>query len=517
MRFIVFGLAAMMHVPAVAYATDIGIAPQAAQKSAPALDDTAGYYFLLGRHLEAEGQMEKAIAAHKRAIELAPGSAELRAELAGLYARQDRAIEAIEAAEGALQQDKSNREANRILGSIYAAFAEQKQAIRPGDDPSQYAARAIARLEAARAPGAADLSLELMLGRLYLQTGAFDKAIPPLRRIVEEQPAYVEAGMLLSAALHGAGRIADATQALEDVIAESPRYYRAHVRLAELYDEQRRWKDAAAAYAAAQAVNPRIDLTTRRAGAMINAGQAAEAIVMLQGALEKAGERPDPAMLYLLAHAQRQVNDLDAATATAEKLRTSFPDDVRGLYVTVALLESKGKFDEAAGVLRDLMKRAPDDPSLVYQYAHVLDKAGRTADAERALRDVLSRNPSDANALNSLGYMFAERGERLDEAVSLLQRALKIEPDNPSFLDSLGWAYFKQGKLDLADAPLTKAATGLPDNSVIQDHLGDLRFRQKRYADAVQAWERSLSGDGDSIDRAAIEKKLRDARALVKK
>jgi tetratricopeptide (TPR) repeat protein len=111
--------------------------------------------------------------------------------------------------------------------------------------------------------------------------------------------------------------------------------------------------------------------------------------------------------------------------------------------------------------------------------------------------------------------MLAERGQQLDEAVELVQRALKIEPGNPSFLDSLGWAYYQQGKLELADPPLTEAATKLPKNSVIQDHLGDLRFKQRRFADAAAAWERSLNGDGDSIDRARIQKKLEDARSRL--
>ena len=107
--------------------------------------------------------------------------------------------------------------------------------------------------------------------------------------------------------------------------------------------------------------------------------------------------------------------------------------------------------------------------------------------------------------------------ERLDEAVDLVQRALKVDPGNPSFLDSLGWAYFQQGKIDLADPPLTQAAGKLPASSTVQDHLGDLRFKQQRYADAVAAWEKSLAGDGDSIDRTRVEKKVRDARARVKR
>jgi tetratricopeptide (TPR) repeat protein len=487
------------------------------QGSPATADATPGYYFLLGRHLEGQGKIDAAIAAHRRAIELEPQSAELRAELAALFARQDRAVEALDTAEAALQRDADNREANRVVGSIYAAFVDQKQPIRRGDDPSKYPARAIASLEKARSEGATDLSLELMLGRLYLRTLAFDKAIPPLRRVFEEQPSYGEAAILLASAFRGAKQLADATATLEAAVAESPRFYRGFLELGELYDEQRRWKDAAAAYTRAQSLNLRADLTARRAAALINSGQTAQALPMLHESLKRATGKPDPAILYLLAHAQRQTKDFAAAAATAETLRKTYPDDVRGFYAMAAVLESQERYADAAAILKDLIAREPDDASLVYQYANALDKSGRPADAESALRALLARDPNNANAMNSLGYMFAERGERLDEAVDLLHRALKIDPENPSFLDSLGWAYFRQGKLDLADGPLSTAAERLPDNSVIQDHLGDLRFRQQRFADAIAAWKRSLAGDGDSIDRAAIEKKLRDAHARVKR
>jgi tetratricopeptide (TPR) repeat protein len=183
-------------------------------------------------------------------------------------------------------------------------------------------------------------------------------------------------------------------------------------------------------------------------------------------------------VLYLFAVALRQSDDLAAAEAAAQRLRARAPEDPRGMFVHAQVLDAKG------------------------------DRAG----AEKALRELLARDPLDATALNYLGYMFAERGERLDEAVDLVQRALKVEPGNPSYLDSLGWAYFRLGKLELADPPLTEAASRLPNSSVVQEHLGDLRFKQERFADAVAAWERSLAGDGESIDRAKIEQKLREAR-----
>ena len=114
---------------------------------------SAGYFFLLGRHLESEGKVDEAIAAHKRAIGLEPASAELKAELAALYARQDRALEAVETAEAALKLDADNTEANRILGSVYAALSEQRTPLRPGDDVSKYPTQAIASLERAAREG----------------------------------------------------------------------------------------------------------------------------------------------------------------------------------------------------------------------------------------------------------------------------------------------------------------------------------------------------------------------------
>jgi tetratricopeptide (TPR) repeat protein len=456
----------------------LGLAAPAVAQPAKA-NETAAYYFMHGRHLESEGQIEEATAAHRRAIELEPASAELRAELAALYARQDHAREAVETAEGALERDPKNREANRVLGSVYAAFAEQRKPIRPGDVPSDYAARAIGYLEGARREQLIDTGLELMLGRLYLQTRAFGKAVPTLERVVADQPGYPEAVWLLSLAYEGAGQTDRAVSALE----EGPAFYRGRVRLAELLEREQRWKEAADAYSEAHAMNPRgSDLTPRYAAALLGSGKAAEARKVVEDALAEKGREADPVLLYLLAAAQRQMNDLSAAHATALRLRAAAPEDPRGMYVLAQVLDARKDVDGA----------------------------------ERALREMLARDPLDALAANYLGYMLAERGERLDEAVELVQRALRAEPDNPSYLDSLGWAYFRQGRLDLADSPLSRAAEKLPSNSVVQDHLGDLRFKQQRYGDAIAAWERSLAGDGESIDRGRIEQKLRDARARLR-
>lgn len=494
----------------------LAVAPapaRAAQKPAdPVLTgETAAYYFLIARRHESAGRVDEAIAALERAIELEPQSGGIRAELAALYARENRALEALEAAEEALKYDAGNEEANRVLGTIYASLSEQRRRLRPTDDPAQYLPKAIAALEKARGSSPTDPGLEFTLGRLYLRANRPDEAVVALNRVFEYQPEYSDGGMLLSAAQEAAGRLEDATTTMETTVRANPDFFRGYVRLIELYERQQRWKDAASTYARAQQVNPRADLASGRAAALINSGAPREAQDVLRAAIERKSAA-DPALLYLLAEAQRRTGDYVAASATVQKLRAEFPDDTRGLAMEARILAAQGRKTEAIVAFGELIKRTPDEPMFVYQYAQLLDETGKPAEAERALRDLLARKPDDANALNSLGYMFAERGQRLDEAVSLLKRALELEPGNPSFLDSLGWAYFKQGKFDLADAPLTEAAEKMPGNSVIQDHLGDLRLRQGRLDDAIASWERALAGDGESIDKAAIEKKVRAAR-----
>src|SRR5262249_22187943 len=155
--------------------------------------------------------------------------------------------------------------------------------------------------------------------------------------------------------------------------------------------------------------------------------------------------------------------------------------------------------DEAVKVLTDAQVKFPSDGAIQFELGAVFDKQKRFPEAEAAFKQVLARDPDNAAALNYLGYMLAERGERLDESVNYIKKALELEPENGSYLDSLGWAYYKADKLDLAEENLKRAADQMATNSVIQDHYGDVLFKKGRVDDAIAAWTRALSGDRDSI------------------
>jgi len=168
-------------------------------------------------------------------------------------------------------------------------------------------------------------------------------------------------------------------------------------------------------------------------------------------------------------------------------------------------------------VLQEAQGKFPGNTTITFELGAVLDKQKKFAESEAVFRQVLSKEPDNAPALNYIGYMLAERGERLTESVDLLKKALTIEPDNGSFLDSLGWAYYKSDQLTLAAENLQRAADQLKSNSVIQDHYGDVLFKLARFDEAIVAWTRALSGDSESIDRPAIDKKIKSAKQKIKK
>ena len=136
------------------------------------------------------------------------------------------------------------------------------------------------------------------------------------------------------------------------------------------------------------------------------------------------------------------------------------------------------------------------------------ERAGDTKGSENTLRQVLSKDPNNATALNNLGYFLTEHNERLDEALGMIERAVRAEPSNASFLDSLGWVNFKLGKLKEAERYLNDAARRNPASATIQEHLGDLFKKLGQEEKAQASWRRALSLTAESADTARIKAKL---------
>jgi tetratricopeptide (TPR) repeat protein len=313
-----------------------------------------------------------------------------------------------------------------------------------------------------------------MLGRLYLRNNEPAKAVQSFARVVSQNPNSVQGLRSLAEAHAANGDLKAAITTLEEVVDYVPAVA---LLLAEFQDKAGLFKEAAESYSMALASAPNNrDVKLRRIAALYSA------------------------------------KDFTRAAAFASEGRRQHPDDPRFPRIQGRALFDGGERTAGIAVLESLVKTLPGDTPSHWTLVDMYSTTGRDADAERTLRQILKLEPSDKNALNHLGYLLAVRGERLDEAITLVQQALAQDPNNGAYLDSLGWAYFRRGDLNEAQKYLLAAAQQMPDNSEVQDHLGDLHARRGNLADAIAAWTRALSGDGADVDRAAIERKVQDAR-----
>lgn len=503
--------------------------------------------FLESRVRESQGNVDDAVASLERAIALAPTVPALHAQLASLLWRGERAREAAAAAEQALTLDGRNADANRVLGLYQAGLAAQDQGAS-GDD---LADQAIGHLERSLDRQSPEPGSLLTLGQLYMRRDRYDEAAGVLAALVRDQPGYLEGPLLLSNAYQAAGRFDEAAAVLEELLAARPEFVRGHVTAASFYESANRWADAARHWALAADRRPSAAYRLNEGLAWLNGGSLQPARTALQQAVE--AEPGEIAAWYLLAVVEGRLGNADAAESAAARIAAIDPDDARGLLARTQALSARQDYQgivdllaprvqapepsdlrngmftrlvnelvtayEAAGnssaAIAVLERARQRDENLVFALAAAYERHDRIDEAEQTFRDLIADEPDHAGALNYLGYMLAERGVKLDEAVSLVQRALAIDANNPAYLDSLGWAYFKLGNYTEARDPLERAAAALPNVSVIQDHLGDLYVRTGQYGAAVEAFDRALSGDRDDVDVAVITSKRDEARRLA--
>jgi Flp pilus assembly protein TadD len=155
----------------------------------------------------------------------------------------------------------------------------------------------------------------------------------------------------------------------------------------------------------------------------------------------------------------------------------------------------------------------PDSETLAFQQAALLERAGDFKAAEKEFRVLLQQHPDNAEALNYLGYMLADKGVKLEEALSLIQKAVSIQPENPAFLDSLGWALFRLGRAEQAEPYLVRAAQGSRDDATVLEHLGDVQAKLGQRAEALKSYRKAL--DNGSEHPEALRKKIRKLSDLL--
>jgi tetratricopeptide (TPR) repeat protein len=497
-------------------------------------------------------QSDHAIPLLEALIEEEGGFTEGGLLLSYAYERVSRVEEAVAMLEGVIASGRPSSRALRRLGELYGRVD------RWGDAVKAY--------ESAMARNPNSSGTQSGLVNALVQDGKIERARNVLRELSTVRPDDVAVLYQLSAVERNLGNFEEASALARRLIEVEPNGLRGPYALAEVYVRQHKYRDVIAVLEAVvdmqnKSVSRDEPVPLQGLGRPISIarifGRIGFAYTQLKdydpaiGAYTRAVELVPTSLAYgaRLVQAYLDAGRLADATAALENLRAHDPD-----HLTVARLEARilgdggdvnggatvlrdawagsngdpavslalaafysdyDRLDDAVDLLESARVRFPDNVSILFQFGAALEQDARYVDAERAFRRVLERDSDHAATLNYLGYMLADRGERLDESVSLLLRAIEIDSSNGAYLDSLGWAYLKLDRLELAETHLRKASEQMVWNSLIQDHFGDLLSKLGRHDEAIEAWEAALAGDREEIDALGIEGKIQESRQFL--
>ena len=264
------------------------------------------------------------------------------------------------------------------------------------------------------------------------------------------------------------------------------------------------------------------------------------------------GAEEDRRARVMIIETYREARDISKALDAAHKAADAYPKDRSILIAQALLFGENAQADQAVSQLRALLDGSAADFEIQLDIAQVYEESKRWTDAEQAIhaaekihpdssgkqmtgflmgaiferqkkydqaeeefRKVLNANPRNTSTLNYYGYMLADRGIRLEEAIDLIKRALADDPNNAAYQDSLGWAYFKQDKLDDAEAMLRKAITREGHDPTILSHLGDVYAKmgkdslaEAQWQKSLDEWHRVLPADFEPAKMAEVEQKI---------
>jgi tetratricopeptide (TPR) repeat protein len=369
----------------------------------------------------------------------------------------------------------------------------------------------------------------LRQAEIYRQLKQLDKAEQNVLLAKQLAPGNLEVIYYESSIYQAEGRFDDAIRVLSDAViavkAQSeftPSRRRTlailYQQLGQLYREVSNYSAAVNTFEEMLRLGPEED---RRARAMIiDTYRVARDIPKALDAARKAVEAypKDRAIRMTQALLLGQNAQTDQAVAQLRQMLDGTANDFE-IQLDIAQVQEQGRrWPEAEQAVHAAEKIAPqssDKEATGFLLGAIFERQKKFDQAEEQFRQVLRANPRNSGALNYYGYMLADRGIRLDEATDMIKRAIAEDPTNPAYLDSLGWAYFKQNKFSEAEEPLRQAASRESHDPTILSHLGDLyakigkdNLAEAQWQKSVDEWHRVLPGDFEPERLAEVELKI---------
>jgi tetratricopeptide (TPR) repeat protein len=375
----------------------------------------------------------------------------------------------------------------------------------------------------------------LHIAQIYRELHQLDKAEENLVKARQYEPGSLEIMYNEAMVYQAQGRYDDAIRVVSDAVSG--------VKGQSLLPSRRRY----------------LAILYQELGQLYKERQNYAAAVYTYEELGHLGEEEDRRSRLLLMDTYRASKDLTKALQTGKDALVKYPADPAIRSSQALLLGDSGQTEEAVKMLRTELTKTDADRDTYLNIAQVYERGRRYQEAEQAahaaemlpgqprdnamvwallgaiyerqkffdraedeFKKALAVDPKNAFVLNYYGYMLGDLGQRLDEAEALVQRALQEEPFNGGYLDSLGWIYYKQNNLTVAETTLRKALERESHDPTIHSHLGDVYAKLGRNELAATEWEKSLSEwrrslpaevENDKI--AEIEKKLGQTRHRV--
>jgi tetratricopeptide (TPR) repeat protein len=513
---------------------------------------------VLGQLYTVKHQNEKAEEQFKAAQDLDPDSEEVVLNLSRLYAENGDLAHAAKVIQAVPVSERTPK-MEFALGAVFDQSKHTKDAIeaykRAADldpeDAHNLAALAQALLNDNQLDAALkeyrqlaeadpqDASTTVHISEILRRQGKYEEALTTIKKAVKKDPDSLEAGYNEGLLLDVLGRYDEAAQVYEhmvDLTSHANGAYTADEknnraifleRLGSVYHEQNKVDEAIAVY------QKMIDLGGENAlrgyqnqvDVYRDAKLFDKAIAVSHKAVDS-NPKDQELKLMLAAELVDQGKD-EEGIAMAKGLLTNSPNDQK-VWITLGQIYTRlRKWKEAEDALNKattMTTKKEDNIYLLFLKGGLAERQKHFEPAEQYFHQALELDPNNAMVLNYLGYMLADKGNRVPEALKMIRKAVELEPMNGAYLDSLGWAYFKLGQYELAEDNLRQAVERDQTDPTVHDHLGDLYEKTGRIRLAAAQWELSLSeysksapSDVEPTEVAKVQKKLETARVKLAK
>jgi len=509
---------------------------------AAAPDDQRAHFALGGSYMEL-GQPEKAIAAYERWQTLVPDADAGYAAIAQYYDHEGKLDKAIEYLQKALERRPDSMQSLGLLAGLYTKAKREKDAIP------------LYRKMVSLSSGTPEIKQQL--AATLLDNGEFAEAAKILADLSKDDPQDPTIRMMMSRAQVGARNFSEAIETLKSLVAGDPDNIEFRFYLGTAYEQGgqpaeavkifSRLLDQSKGDSEEQKANRGV-FQQHLAASYQDMGEYQKAIAIYE---EMVKSDPTPRTYFMLINAYRVDRQFDKALSLGKQQLDKNPGDENLALVYARSLADAGKTKDGAEILSKLMQSNPTNLDLYVNLSQIYLLARRYGDAEKVmlraqdqkldrervklqlatvydkqkdydraeslLKEILKEDPKDAIALNYIGYLLADRGIRLQEAVEYVQQALVLDPNNGAYLDSLGWAFFKMNDLQKAEKCLLQAVELERKDPVIHDHLGDLYFKAGNLEKAQEFWKQSLTNGGEPEEVQKIRGKLEKVQETIRK